>query len=159
MKKVYLIRHAAYSNPNNILPGRLPLPLSEEGIQQAEKLAVHLSQFSFDAIYSSQVLRAQQTAEAIQKKQIENQEIKFDKRILETQTAYQGFWEPNVFEGGVHYFAHRDKLGGENLEDVQKRMISFWNEKIVESSEETIAIVSHDFCILTLLKYLKDSTS
>jgi broad specificity phosphatase PhoE len=36
--QIYLLRHCEYENPRNILPGRLPLELSEVGIEKAEKL-------------------------------------------------------------------------------------------------------------------------
>jgi broad specificity phosphatase PhoE len=156
MKTVYLIRHAAYSNPQNILPGRLPLPLSEEGINKATQLAKFLAEKNVELIYSSQVLRAKQTSEIIQQNHPSKPEIQFDQRILETLTAYQGFWEANAFDGGMHYFAHRDELGGENLEDIQKRMVSFWNDKILPNAKSNIVVVTHDFCLLTLLKHLKN---
>src|SRR3989344_3439211 len=99
MKTVYLIRHATFSNPSSIVAGRLPLPLSEEGIAQASKLAAYLAEIPLGVIYSSQVLRCQQTAEIIQQTNSNEPPVIFDKRLLETQSAYQGYWEPNVFEG------------------------------------------------------------
>lgn len=39
MPSIYLLRHCAYDNPLNILPGRLPVELSAAGKENAARLA------------------------------------------------------------------------------------------------------------------------
>lgn len=39
MKTFYLVRHAQYDNPLNILVGRLPVVLSSEGVAEAVKIS------------------------------------------------------------------------------------------------------------------------
>lgn len=155
MKTVYLIRHAEFENPHKVLGGRLPLPLSEAGVAQAHRAGEHLAKSPLDVIYSSQVLRSEQTSVIIREHQSSKPEVLFDARLLETFSSYQGFWEDNIFEGGLHFFAHQKELGGETLADIQKRVVSFWDEVIVSNPAEQIAVCSHDFCLLTLLKHLK----
>lgn len=122
MSSIYLLRHCDYSNPRNILPGRLPLELSEKGKEQAEKLKNHFIDKHIGKIYSSAVLRCKQTSEIIAAGSIP---IIFDQRILETFSAYQGYWEENWHGTGWHLFSHKKELGGEGLVDLQKRMQIF----------------------------------
>lgn len=63
---ILLIRHAAHSHLGRILSGRTPnISLSAEGRLQADRLAERLSGEAVDAIHSSPVQRAQETAKAI----------------------------------------------------------------------------------------------
>lgn len=57
--KIYLIRHG--KDPEGFRGGWSPYPLTEEGLAQAEKLAESVG-FPVDAIYSSDLPRAMQTA-------------------------------------------------------------------------------------------------
>ena len=67
MKILVLIRHGqSLSNIRKILTDDIEgFPLTEEGISQVEDTAAILSEFRFDRIWSSPVLRAYQTAEII----------------------------------------------------------------------------------------------
>lgn len=63
---ILLIRHAAHGHLGNILSGRLPgVPLSQEGRSQAQRLAARLAATQMDAVHTSPVQRAQETAAAI----------------------------------------------------------------------------------------------
>ena len=63
---VLLIRHAAHGHLGKVLSGRLPgLALSEEGRDQARRLARALASVPIDALHASPVQRARETAEAI----------------------------------------------------------------------------------------------
>ena len=60
---VYLIRHGqSVGNLNNICLGHTDLDLTELGYHQAEKTAEALREVSFDAIFSSDLIRACNTA-------------------------------------------------------------------------------------------------
>lgn len=65
MKTVYLIRHAepAFPRGERMCLGRTDLPLSEEGLRQAERMAERLPPVA--AVYASPLRRAVQTARAI----------------------------------------------------------------------------------------------
>jgi broad specificity phosphatase PhoE len=63
---LYVVRHGeTEDNITNILQGHLPGKLTKEGIRQAEKIAKRLRHEKFDAIYSSDLKRAVDTAEII----------------------------------------------------------------------------------------------
>ncbi len=68
--KIYVARHGQnQDNVEGILNGRRDHPLTELGIVQAQNLADHikLGSFNFDAVYSSPLCRAFDTAEVITK--------------------------------------------------------------------------------------------
>src|SRR3712207_2914672 len=65
---IYLVRHGQTTwNIERRFQGQLDVPLSEEGLRQAEAVASWLvrQRVRFGAVYSSDLLRAKQTAEAI----------------------------------------------------------------------------------------------
>ncbi len=64
--RVYLVRHCDVRNPHGVLYGHLPdFPLSEKGVGQAHALGQSLAQTPARQIFTSPLLRAQQTAEII----------------------------------------------------------------------------------------------
>lgn len=152
MPSIYLLRHCQYANPRNILPGRLPVELSEEGIQRAEELRTEFADKNITKIYSSAVLRCKQTAEIIADGKIP---IIYDQRLLETHSAYQGFWVEDADTDWNDFFCHRDELGGENLSDICARMADFW-ETVIKNTAENCIICSHGDPLMTLQHYLSD---
>lgn len=152
MNSIYLLRHCEYNNPLNILPGRLPVELSPEGKNNAVRLAEYFADKNIGRIYSSAVERCKETSAIISDQKIP---IVYDKRILETLSAYQGYWGKNMHEVGYHFFSHRDELGGENLEDIKIRMTDFWNE-ITAGLRENIIICSHGDPLQVLFSYINN---
>ena len=66
--KLILTRHGeTVDNIKGILQGQNPGKLSENGIQQAKQLALRLKNENIDAIYSSDLARAADTAKEIYK--------------------------------------------------------------------------------------------
>ena len=66
MTTVWLARHGEAHNPSELLYGRLPrVRLSPEGRRQAQALADFLAPRPLAAIYSSPMLRARRTADAV----------------------------------------------------------------------------------------------
>ena len=64
--RLYLIRHGqSAGNAEGRFGGHGPTPLSELGKEQAEKTAKVLAKEGISAIYSSDLLRAVQTAEPL----------------------------------------------------------------------------------------------
>lgn len=135
---LYLVHHGEYENIRNINAGRLPLPLSPKGINQAHKLCDYFKDKRISVVYSSPVLRCRQTAETIADK---NVPVRFDLRLAESLSAYQGMWYTGQ-QNPEDLFGHRKELGGESYEDLKNRMLSFFNEVIKKESGNTI-ICSH----------------
>ena len=66
--RLYLIRHGqSAGNAEGRFGGHGPTPLSPLGVEQAEKTARSLAKEGINAIYSSDLLRAVQTAEPLAK--------------------------------------------------------------------------------------------
>lgn len=66
--RLIIVRHGeTEENKKGILQGHLPGKLSELGIEQAKKLALRLKDEKIDAIYSSDLARASDTAKEIAK--------------------------------------------------------------------------------------------
>lgn len=68
MLRIYVTRHGQdQDNANGILNGRRDEPLTDRGIEQAQKTAENIKALSltFDAIYTSPLVRAKRTAEII----------------------------------------------------------------------------------------------
>lgn len=143
---IYLIRHAEYDNSRHILPGRLPVELTEHGIEQAKKMCDFFAGKKIEKIFSSEVLRCKQTSEIISDQKIP---ITYDTRLLEVLNAFQGYWDMNP------HFAYwmRETLGGELNRDVQKRMVDFWESAGFENNKNYI-VCSHGDPIYFLYVYL-----
>lgn len=150
MPSIYLLRHCEYENPRNILPGRLPLELSEVGQMHAKRLRQYFADKGIAKIFSSAVERTKQTATIIANNTIP---IVFDRRILESFSAYQGYWGDNWHGTGFHFFTHREELGGENMEDIQKRMADFW-QNVTTNIQQNVIICSHGDPLLALYAYI-----
>jgi probable phosphoglycerate mutase len=137
--KIYLVRHCEYANPDNIMPGRLPVELSEEGLERAGRLRKYFADKDIGVIYSSAVRRCKQTAEIISAGKIA---IVYDQRLLETFSAYQGYNFGNRQIDWRLGYRRRDKLGGESFAQVQQRGVEFW-DWLVENESRNVIICSH----------------
>ena len=81
--KLWIVRHGQTDvNRAKRMQGRIEVPLNETGIRQAQEAAGLVRSVSFDAVYSSPLSRAVQTASIISGK--EPEEIIRDDRLIET---------------------------------------------------------------------------
>jgi broad specificity phosphatase PhoE len=86
---IYLIRHGEVHNPDRILYGRLPrFRLTENGRHQARMAGRNLDS-GVDALFSSPLLRARQTAQEIQHF-VRTPRIRISTLINEVCTIYEG---------------------------------------------------------------------
>lgn len=87
---ILLIRHGEVHNPLGILYGRLPrFGLSEKGYKQADATGRLLNGSPMDAIFSSPMLRARQTANEILKYH-KNLKLHTSTLLNEVYTPYEG---------------------------------------------------------------------
>ncbi|OGY64323.1 MAG: hypothetical protein A3J53_02270, partial [Candidatus Harrisonbacteria bacterium RIFCSPHIGHO2_02_FULL_40_20] len=119
--------------------------LTEKGLGQAEKIAADLKKEEIDVIYASPLTRTQQTAKIIAKKAT-GAKIIIDQRLTEIQGGvfngrpigeYMAF-----FENKAQRFT-KTPPGGENYNDIKKRMIDFVLEVNAKHQNKTILIISH----------------
>ncbi len=150
MTSIYLVRHGQTAwNKEEIFRGRTDVPLDEIGLKQAELTGEYFRKLKIDAIYSSPLSRAWQTAERI---------AKFHPLIvypLEGITDMSfGRWEGHSHQeirdkGPETYQQWREKPhhvrlpGGETLDEVRTRAMAALVEVIRLNSQKTIVLVSH----------------
>ena len=87
---LYLMRHGEVHNPKQVLYGRMPhFYLSEAGKQQAHSAGKWLRDKNINAIYTSPMERAQETAGIVAEYQ-NRVTPKVDERIIEVHTPHDG---------------------------------------------------------------------
>lgn len=155
MVNLYLIRHGR----QNSRLCNVDVELSKEGRLQAELLRERLTNYGIDALYSSNLLRARQTAEII------NEALGLPHVIREELREISfGLLEGNSDEYNNEHFRdfknEQMKLledvpypGGENGTSVYERAMPLIQE-IVQSGKKNIAVVSHGGTIRVLLAAL-----
>ena len=157
MKTIFLIRHSLkekkyYPNDENIDKQKFDeqKKLSEEGKELAYKLSQLDILKNVKEVWSSNYERAIQTAQYITNKKI-NITTAFDERHygdFEGNTDREKFWINQFVDENLK------NKNGESQNDVRKRFADKINYILDNSSNNEIAIVSHNAAILFyLLKY------
>lgn len=138
MGKLIIVRHGqTQMNVEGIFFGKLDPGLNEMGRVQCKKAGDILKRYGYDAIYSSDLLRASETAELINYLKLP---IKFDKRLQEIDfgifegLSYKEIKEkyPVECEKSKNEWKTFDFVTGESLERLQSRAVEF-----VESLDKT----------------------
>ncbi|MDQ0178057.1 histidine phosphatase family protein [Bacillus chungangensis] len=158
MIKIGIIRHGSTSwNKEGRAQGSSDIPLDEDGLTAAYRLAERLSHENWNVIYSSPLLRAKQTAEAIEEK-IGTGNIIYDARLCEVAGGkIEGTTEKERIQKWGKDWRTLD-LGIEEVEHVIARGLSFIDEIIKKHHHESILIVSHGaFLKLLLTKILREA--
>jgi broad specificity phosphatase PhoE len=133
MLELWLIRHGETpGNRHGIIQGQTDAPLNELGLSQANKLAPRLAHEQFDAVYSSDLQRAHNTA----KLALPKAEIQLDQRIREISFGrFENIpWDNLEGEDAAMMQARRDAIdtyrlpGGESNADVRVRIADFFSD-------------------------------
>ena len=158
--KLIFIRHGETNfNKLGIIQGQEEdTPLNETGIKQVKDAANELPRDEIEAIFSSPLKRALETAEIINL--FLNKEIKLDGRLKEfSYGSLAGkTWEEIEVITGDPEIRHKDKklqfnyraYGGESIEDVKTRLNGFLEEIKVGYASETLLIATHGGIIDTM---------
>lgn len=147
-RKVYLIRHGKIEIKDNERRyiGQLDVPLSGEGIQQAQRLQKMLQYVKICEVFSSDLFRSQQTAQI----------IAGDKRITVRKALreiHMGEWEgrtfaeiakrlPGEFEARGADIGYYRVSGGESFADCYKRVTAVFHD-LMNSSSGDVLFVGH----------------
>lgn len=151
MLNVYLLRHGQteWNADGNRYCGRTDLPLTPTGTKQAELVYEQLKKISFDAVYSSPLQRAYQTALIAGG----GKEVTKDDRLIE---ADFGNWEGKIKEQFIS--ENRDlwnnwmanpliaKAGGsgETAQEVIDRVEDFFRSLIFKTNNGNVLVVAHN---------------
>lgn len=154
MAKIGLIRHGSTSwNKEKRSQGHSNNPLDEDGIRQARALARRLSGQQWDNFFSSDLLRARQTAEILNE-QLGIASIELDERLREMS---RGLTEGTTEEERVQRWGadwRQQKLGIETVEEGMVRGSECIDEIADQWEGANILIVSHGAILRNSLRKL-----
>lgn len=150
---IYLIRHGRQNSKRC----NVDVPLSPEGRAQAERVGKRLKNYSIEAIYSSNLIRAVETADII------NEYLHVprfdDERLREAEFGDLTGLENEVLKDRYKDFLKKRSMmtedlpypgGGDNCASVYKRAKEALDE-IAECNYENVCIVTHGGVIRALL--------
>jgi broad specificity phosphatase PhoE len=149
MTEIILARHGETAwNVEEVFRGRLDIELNETGIKQAGLLAERLSELKIEAVYSSPLKRALNTAEAIARRQ--RLEVKVSPGLIDGDFGqWQGLSLSKVREKYAELYRqwaespHLVKIpGGESLDKVRERALKVVDGAIAKYRERVV-LVSH----------------
>ena len=151
---IYIIRHGQTAlNITNVLQGRSDHPLNETGVRQAEEAAERLKGISFDAVYSSPLIRAVQTARIV----APDAEPFVDERLIEMEYGpYEGMGLDELAPEVLFFFSDLVRNpapeGMEPLDSVVRRAGAFLEDRC--RTGENILVSTHAIAMKGLLEYL-----
>lgn len=161
MTHLVLVRHGETDwNAEGRYQGQSNVPLNANGLAQAEALAQSLRGERFDAIYTSDLARAAQTAEVLAA--MTGAPIHRDPRLREID---QGEWEglllaeiearyAEAFQRRRHDPLSTHPPGGETVGQVRRRVLEAIREICRIHPAGNVAIVSHGLAIALVKVYL-----
>jgi probable phosphoglycerate mutase len=168
--RYFFVRHGeSTANTQKILSNREDSPgLTEMGIQQAKSLAERLSTEKFECLYSSPILRAQQTSRIIAERLnlpviIEDALRENDCGSLEGRGDEEA-WAIMIelFQAWMQGMRRYEKMaGGESFDDITRRFMPFMHDlmKELQGRQGSILLVSHGGLLYTMLPLLLENIS
>ncbi|MCX6055285.1 MAG: histidine phosphatase family protein [Chloroflexi bacterium] len=162
MTQFYLVRHGQTDwNVARRYQGHTDIPLNQVGTQQAQNLAEKLAADTFDAIFSSDLSRAVQTAEILGNRL--HVMVCIDPRLREIN---HGIWEgmsldevkkkyADDFVRGAQDPTSIRAQGGESILEVAKRMAQSAREIQQAYPNGKVLIISHGLAVSTLYCQVK----
>jgi broad specificity phosphatase PhoE len=170
MTTIYIVRHGeseynALPKKDNYISGQYGIegaPLTKKGKEQAHKRAEHLKQIPFDAIFSSDLARAKQTAKIMKlEREIAIQTTKILRERLTYIIPGKTFEETKEI---IKYalkdldekakMAHKPHHTLENANETAARIITFLREVAVAYKNGTVLIINHGNNMIALLQHL-----
>jgi broad specificity phosphatase PhoE len=158
MTTFFLIRHGSCAALRQTLWGRTPgVCLNEKGKLQVQQLMERLREITFEALYSSPLERAVETAETIARAM--NLEVNTNSAFNEIDF---GDWTGKSFEGlssdehWRHFNAVRSAVripGGESFLEVQTRVVNEFEGLSLQHVDARVGIVTHADIIKAAIVY------
>ncbi|MEC9220622.1 MAG: histidine phosphatase family protein [SAR324 cluster bacterium] len=158
--EIILIRHGETEwNSQKRMQGHSNSDLSLVGQAQIQALGQWMKNVPFDLIYSSDSLRAKQTAEAIT--QFSGHELQFDQRLREKNLGvFEGLTSEEARERHPEVFRLFKTAGskyvideGESTQQLQDRALEIVNEIRIKHPEERVLLVTHGGFIRVVMKH------
>jgi probable phosphoglycerate mutase len=163
---IIFLRHGqAKNNTERILAGRTPgIPLTDKGIDQAQKAAEFLKYMNISAIYSSPIERAKHTAEIVGKHN--SVDVRIDERLIELDMGkFTGMQYDEIFSshGNVFMKFYNGELeiahnGVETYSQVKKRVLGIVDHVLENHPDKNVLLVTHMDPIKAMLSTVVDLT-
>lgn len=160
--RLILVRHGETPwNRTLQYQGHAPVPLNEQGREQARRLAFRLARSGAVAIYSSDLPRAWETAEIIGEQLALRPIAMPDWREIDVG-LWEGLTPDELYQRFPDHMREYDRdpartvrLGGESYAQLQARVLrAFHQIEAAHQSGETIIVVSHGGSIRALFCHI-----
>ena len=156
---IYLVRHGqTLQNRAGLLQGRSDFPLNEMGREQARRVGAFFREqgVRFDAVYTSPLRRAVQTATLIAGETVP---LRVDERLIEMDYGpYEGMDlrapAPEVLAFFRDFVNVPAPAGMEKLSAVTARLGAFLEQLRPEAEERDILVSTHAIALKGALEYL-----
>lgn len=185
---IYFIRHGeSEDNINNIATGWSQTPLTDHGRSQARWTGRYLSTTSFDRFYSSDLLRASQTADIINARLQTPLQISYSANFREwnlgkftglsntvaqkammrqlgytmklTQTSWSNFVSKTTTRERLNALAAADETGEtESYKELKTRLLAGVEEITSDCHAGRVIVTMHGTALMVLLKALSPET-
>lgn len=163
---IYIVRHGeSESNAKGLLAGHLDSRLTEKGKMQAGELAEKLKRIHFDAVYSSDLIRAKQTAEIIvaeRKLAVQASELIRERGFgvhegrsrEEYSRIMKSFYDElnKLSEEGRKQAKFPD--GIESDDSIVARIVTFLREVAIANPNKTVLVVAHGAILRNFLIHI-----
>lgn len=161
---IYFLRHGETdANKIVMVQGHTDIPLNSNGLQQAQLAGARLRKIHFDAIYSSDLSRAADTANFT----TDNKNIIHTEKLREW---HLGDWQgktiieiEKIFPEEFQLYKNNSPLfrpaNGESAKEFLERAKNFMENIAAEHQGQTILCVSHGGFIRTVLQYVMNIES
>lgn len=158
--RLFLVRHGEAANVTDGVfryNGHIDVDVSPRGAKQIEKVAQYLQDKNISAVYSSDLQRARRGAEAIARHHGLSVQA-----LSEFREVKMGVWEgltykeiqqryPEEVENKFREFVHYRVPGGENLIDIQNRVVPRIRALVTLHRGQEIVLVGHGGMNMVLL--------
>lgn len=157
--KLFLARHGQTDwNKERRMQGSGDMPLNDTGREQAHRAAESLKHENIGAIFSSDLIRAHETAQIIEEALPERQDIILDQRLRE---RHMGEAEGMLIDEALKQYPslsrYEDKpVDNESYKEVEERMWEAVSEYLTNHPGKNVLVVSHGAAIRTLLRRIKN---
>jgi 2,3-bisphosphoglycerate-dependent phosphoglycerate mutase len=167
MARLILVRHGqSVWNASNRFTGWTDVGLSEQGVEEAEDAGRQLSEIQIDVVHTSDLVRAQRTAEIIMRHNEASEDVptKYDWRLNERHYgALQGLNKAKTAEqhGAEQVRIWRRSFDvappdGESLEMTAERTIPYFTEEIVPDlvSGKNVLVSAHGNSLRSIVMHI-----
>lgn len=161
MTTLVLLRHGQTDwNLKHRYQGVTDIPLNALGELQARQANEYLKKFEFDAVYCSDLDRAQTTARLALKNIFPYEKIMFDRRLRERNFGvyeggpYDKEYLPAEYRTSMEADPENFKFPeGESLNELKMRLEPFYREILERHPDDTVLLVAHG-SLLSMIFFL-----